>query len=276
MRLRGIAKRIIYGTLPRRERSFPYFGSRVFFPDDSLIFRLACDQGIYEPHIVHFVNHFVTPGSVYLDVGANIGLMSIAALVGGSDCTVVSVEPSPITLTYLHRTHAVNANRNRWTIVPKALAARPGEAIYFEGAAEEGAMGGLRDTGRGGGKKKISVAVTTIDQLWDELGRPAISVIKMDIEGGERDALAGAEVCLAAQRPALVLEWSRLNLPAYGVADDAILEIARRYGYAVFSIPGYAQVRSPLELSLRMFETETFALVADPDRAALITADAAA
>ena len=213
--------------------------------------------------VVRFVNRFVKPGSVYLDVGANIGLMAVAALASRSDCTVVSVEPSPTTLTYLHRTHAANANRGRWMIVPKALGAHSGEAIFFDAMAAEGAMGGLRDTGRGGGKKGIVVAVTTIDELWNELGRPVVSVIKMDIEGGERDALAGAEACLADQRPALVVEWSRLNLPSYGVAEEAILDIARRYGYGVYSVPGYAEVRSSLELSLRMLETEIFVLVAD-------------
>jgi FkbM family methyltransferase len=265
MRLRGLAKRIVYGAGHRTEYSFPYFGSRVFFPRNSLIFRLACDQGVYEPDVVRFVNQFVTPGSVYLDVGANIGLMAIATLASRSDCTVVSVEPSPIALTYLQRTRAANANQERWTIVPKALAAHPGEAVFFEGAAAEGAMGGLRDTGRGGDKEGISVAVTTVDKLWDELGRPTISVIKMDIEGGECNALAGADACLTAQRPALVVEWSRLNLPSYGVAEDAILQIASRYRYGVFSVPGFAEVRSAVELSLRMIETETFVLVAKPD-----------
>jgi FkbM family methyltransferase len=268
MRLRSLAKRIVYGISPQRDHSFPYFGSRVFFPRNSLIFNLACQQGIYESGIVDFVNHFVRPGAIYLDVGANIGLMAIATLASRPDCTVVSVEPSSATLPYLYRTHATNAHRNRWTIVPKAVAARLGEAVFYEGVLEQGAMGGLRDTGRGGKKKGISVPVTTIDALWAELGRPAVSVIKMDIEGGERDALAGADACLAAQRPALVLEWSRLNLPSYAVAEDAILAIARRYGYALFSVPGYAEVRSSLELSLRMLETETFVLVADTDRAA--------
>jgi FkbM family methyltransferase len=266
MRLRGLAKQIAYGAWPRREHSFPYFGSRVFFPKNSLIFSLACKQGIYEPHVVRFVNHFLKPGTVYLDVGANIGLMSVAALASRPDCTVVSVEASPATLTYLYRTHAMSADRDRWTIIPKAIAAHPGEATFLEGATVGGAMDGLRDTGRGGGKNGVSVPVTTIDRLWDELGRPTISVIKMDIEGGEYDALAAAGVCLAAQRPALVTEWSRLNLPSYGVAEDAILDIARRYGYGVFSIPGYAEVHSSLELSLRMLVTETFVLVAYPDR----------
>ena len=42
---------------------------------------------------------------------------------------------------------------------------------------------------------------------------------------------------------------SMANLQSCGIGRDAILYIARRYGYAVFSIPDYAKVRSSLELS---------------------------
>jgi FkbM family methyltransferase len=266
MRLRGLAKRIVYGFPPRRDHSFPYFDSRVYFPRDSLIFRMACDQGIYESQVVDLVNHFLKPGSVYLDIGANIGLMSIAALAIRPDCSVVSVEPSPATLQYLYRTHEANANRGRWTIVPKAVAASSGEAVFFEGMPAEAAFDGLRDTGRGGEKKGITVPVTTIDALWAELGQPPVSVIKMDIEGGECDALAGAHACLTSQRPLIVIEWTRLHLPSYGVAEDAIMTIARRYGYALFSVPGYAEILSAAGLSLHMLESETFVLVADADR----------
>ena len=124
-------------------------------------------------------------------------------------------------------------------------------------------MDGLRDTGRGGRKLGVKVAVETLDQVWSDLGHPNISLIKMDIEGGEYDALAGAKDCLEALKPAIVLEWSRLNLPSYGVPEDAILQIASQYGYRVFSVPGFAEVQSPIEMSLRMLETETFVLVAD-------------
>lgn len=262
MSTRACAKRIAWGLWPRGNLSFPYFGSRVHFPRDSLIFRLACESGIYEPQIVNLVNRLLAPNSVYLDVGANIGLMSVAALASRPDCRVISVEASPATLTHLNRTHAANSSNKRWTIVPTALGRRPGEATFYEGTSQGGAMDGLRDTGRGGKTQGIKVPVTTLDQVWIDLGRPNISAIKIDIEGGERDALAGAEACLSALHPSIVLEWSRLNLPSYGVAECWLLEFAKQYGYSVFSVPGYAEVRSAIEISLRMLETETFVLVA--------------
>ena len=261
MRLRGLMKKLIYGTWPRSECSFPYFGSRVFFPKSSIVFNIACKDGIYEWDVVRFVNRFLLPGTTYIDIGANIGLMSVAALANNADCKVVSVEASPNALRCLLRTHAANVNRRRWTIIPKAIGAEPGDAIFFDDTDEGGALGGLRHTGRGGARSNISVPVTTIDRLWEELGRPVVSVMKIDVEGGEYDALAGASDCLAANRPAVVIEWSRLNFPAYGVAEDVVLNIARQRGYAVFSVPGFAEVSSAAALSLHMLETETFALM---------------
>lgn len=263
MRLRGLAKKVIYGGWPRHEYWFPYFGTRVFFPRNSLIFNLACAQGIYESDVLNLVNFLLKPASVYLDVGANIGLMSIGTLATRIDCPVISVEPSPATLAYLSRTHAASVYRERWTIVPQAVAARSGQQIFFEGAPEEGAFSGLQDTERGGRKDSVLVSTTTIDELWNELGRPNISVMKIDIEGGERDALAGASQFIMAQRPAVVLEWTRLNLASYGVAEIELLNIAKRHGYKIFSIPGFMEVNSSAALSLLMLKTENFLMIAE-------------
>jgi hypothetical protein len=94
----------------------------------------------------------------------------------------------------------------------------------------------------------------------------------MDIEGGELNALRGATQCISAMRPSIVLEWNRLNLLPYGISDDAIVAFAMRYGYEIFSVPGYAAVRSPAEMTLRMLETETFVLVSSVEQRVAVCA----
>jgi hypothetical protein len=61
---------------------------------------------------------------------------------------------------------------DRWTIVPKAIGAELSEVRFYEASAAQGAFSGLQDTGRGGVKRPITVEVTTIDQLWIDLGSP--------------------------------------------------------------------------------------------------------
>jgi FkbM family methyltransferase len=69
-----------------------------------------------------------------------------------------------------------------------------------------GAFDGLRDTGRGGRKSPVRVAVRTLDEIWEKCGCPPVSVIKMDIEGGEYRALHGAKSIIAREKPVFVVE----------------------------------------------------------------------
>ena len=234
----------------------------VFFPKGSIIFNLACEQGVYEASVVRLIERMIKPGTVYMDIGANIGLMSAPILVTRDDCQVVSVEASPTTLGYLERTRAASRFQDRWRIIGKGVAETAGEGIFFEGSPAQGAMDGLRDTGRSDLKRPISVPLTTIDTLWEELGQPPVSVMKLDIEGGEIGALRGAVRCLAATKPVVIMEWSARNLQAYGVDEGELFRFAQDQGFKLFSVPAYVEVGSALELRFHMCETETFVLAA--------------
>jgi len=58
-----------------------------------------------------------------------------------------------------------------------------------------------------------SVAVTTIDRIVSDLRLPTVNFIKMDIEGAERNALAGAAATLGTYRP-------RMAVASYHRPDD--------------------------------------------------------
>ena len=97
--------------------------------------------------------------------------------------------------------------------IAKAVRSETGEAIFDAAAPKNGALDGLRDTGRGGVKRTITVPVTTIDIIWNNLGRPSISVIKIDIEGGELGALQSKYI--STNRPTLIDEGTEQNLKSY-------------------------------------------------------------
>jgi FkbM family methyltransferase len=261
MTLRGHLKRLRYGLTFGRGAKFPYFGTTVFFPKNSMIFQLACDQGIYELALTRSVNNMIRAGTTYFDVGANIGLLSVPALATRPDCRVVSIEASPTTLQYLRRTHAASEYKARWTIVGEGVADICGKATFYESIPERGAMDGFRDTDRSGERRPVSVPVTTIDTIWGKLGYPETSVIKLDIEGGEMAALKGGEQCLRANRPLVFLEWNVENLDAYGINHCEILQFARANDFRLLSIPHFVEILHGIDLKLLMDETQTFALI---------------
>ena len=153
MRLRALAKRHLFGSLPLLRGRFPYYGHTVYFPLGSHLFERACVEGIYERDTTNLILALAEPGKTYFDVGANIGLLSVPVLAACPGVKVVSIEASPNTLPFLKKTHAVARRREDWTLVGAAVGAKSGEAEFWSGTVALGAFDGLRDTGRGGAKR---------------------------------------------------------------------------------------------------------------------------
>jgi hypothetical protein len=123
-----------------------------------------------------------------------------------------------------------------------------------------GAFDGLADTKRGGQASKISVAASTLDAEWRSLGKPDLCVVKIDVEGADLLVLKGAEQCIAAQHPPILVEWNVINLRSHGIAADEILGFVRQSNYSLHAVPGLARISTSSELALHMQVTENFLL----------------
>lgn len=70
---------------------------------------------------------------------------------------------------------------------------------------------------------RVAVPGVTLDDLWEGVGRPRVSFIKIDVEGAEGDVLRGAGGMIGATRPQLIVEvhdrervgWLSALLPGY-------------------------------------------------------------
>jgi FkbM family methyltransferase len=261
MRLRGQAKYWLYGAAPLYRGWFPYYGHQVYFPRRSVQLPMVCDQGIYEESTVRLISGLAHPHSTYIDIGANIGLLSLPILENCPDVSVLSLEASPETLSYLTQTRAGSRHHQRWSVTGTAVGKAAGTATFWSSTVDNGAFDGFQDTGRGGSKQAIEVAVKTLDEIWSDAGRPSVSVIKIDVEGAELDVLAGAGEILSSQCPAVVVEWSSLNLPAYKLAPEALLTTCRAIDYKAYSHPAMCLIDSVSLLNAAMAQTETFLLL---------------
>lgn len=261
-------KKTYFGNLPESMRAFPYFGTRVYFPRNSFVFQIACEHGIYEWENVKLLQALVEPDSLVFDVGANIGLMAVPLLAGDRTIRVRSLEPSPNSLPYLQRTAQGSSFGDRWNVVGKAVGNKSGTVEFCIANAEMGAFDGMRDTGRTGSNGKVQVPMTTIDEEWEALGSPRVSVIKIDVEGAERMAMEGGARCIARHRPALMVEWNASNLAAFECDPGWILEFARLHHYSLLCVPSLAPVTTENALKAHMALSESFCLLADPAVAA--------
>ena len=141
------------GISPQRDHSFPYFGSPAL-PREFTHFQFGLRARDLQVDSRGLPQSFVRPGTN--NVGRRSQYRPHRNRDAGDrhDCSGISFEAFVGDASQsLSDSCTANADRTRWTIVPKAVAARLGEAVLYEGVLEQGAMGGLRDTGRGGEKK---------------------------------------------------------------------------------------------------------------------------
>jgi FkbM family methyltransferase len=178
----------------------------------------GCWIGSYERELQQLFVGTIRPGQVVWDVGANVGFFTLlAARLAGPQGRVVAVEPVPRNLELLRRHLSLNRVGNV-TVVPRAMADAVGTARFDARASPS--MGHLATSGG------IEVHTTTVDELVAS-GVPAPHVIKMDIEGAESRAIAGAAQTLRSHRP-------RLLLSTHGWAQhQACLAALEALGYAV-------------------------------------------
>ena len=83
----------------------------------------------------------------------------------------------------------------------------------------------------------------------DVLANDRVSLIKMDIEGGEYDALIGAGPIIARFKPTIVLEATEdVSLPVEK-RWTAILKLMTSYGYAMYRFNDKGQLQRTDQLS---------------------------
>jgi len=264
VKLRSALKHWAYEAIPGLRGSFPYYGTRVYFPERSLIFQLACEQGVYEHENLKLLLSLVRPDGWYFDVGANIGLLSVPVLASAAGCRVLSVEPSPATFRCLARTRELSSFRDRWRVLDAVAGNTVGETDLYVFPGGLGAFDGTRDTARGGDARTIRVPMTTLDTVWEGLGRPPVSVIKIDVEGGELGVLEGAACCIRERRPPILLEITAVNVHAHGLEPEIFLDYAAHNGYSLFAAPGLIPVTTPGGLGAQLLRTENFLLYPEP------------
>ena len=260
MGLRKKIKKLLYGYCPGFSGAFPYFGTKVYFPKGSELFNRVCIEGIYEHSSVCILTKLLKDNTTFIDVGANIGLISIPVLKNNTSCRGIAFEPSPNTLPYLSRTAHESELGHRWTIIGKAVGAELGELDFHLSSAEYGAYDGFKDTGRVPIEKMVKVPVTSIDLEWKTLYRPSISVIKIDVEGAEASVLDGARECISICKPFIFLEWNLTNLSAYDSVPTYLMKFAESVDYAVYVAPHMIKINSDNELLLHMNFSENFLL----------------
>ena len=136
------------------------------------------------------------PPRTIIDAGANIGLASIYFANKFPDARVVAIEPDPGNYDLLKRNVAPYPNVT--TIRAALWGSNKKINLYDPGLGHWGyAAGEVGDPVAGSSQKALVVDGLTVDAVMSAEGFSHVDILKMDIEGGEREVLSAPSAWLA-------------------------------------------------------------------------------
>lgn len=255
----------ISGSLPRSTIVTLPWGVPLRIDATEAIGQEIWHLGVHDLAVGETLWRLLEPGDLALDVGANLGQMtSLMALRTGPSGRVLSFEPHPDVFRQL----VDNIDLFRRHAAADAFAVIEPFAVALGGAA---GMAFLETTdhfivNRGTARlvaspTPISVPVTTLDHV---LKDGTAAVIKIDVEGGEVEVLAGGTNALRQGRIRNLICEGHVALARRltGLLED--------FGYRVFGLGWNLRgliLSGPAEPpSLPGFQTPNYLATLDPDR----------
>jgi FkbM family methyltransferase len=182
--------------------------------------------GSFDPPLARFLRTALRPGGVMVDVGANVGYMSLVALSAvGATGSVYSFEMDRRSFRCLSRTQAMHRTYH-WKVFHQAVGERDG-------------MVGLEQTKEPAhAHVKVSGTLTIPMKRLDDCGTERVDLIKVDVEGYELQVLQGAAQLLGRDKPVVVCELNDELLRRFGTTSAQVFAFMGSMGYEKSALEG--------------------------------------
>jgi FkbM family methyltransferase len=194
-------RRFRFLMTPGKEFVFDgYLGNLKVNVDPVYPIELEMMTGEYDPITSSVIRQFVARDSVAIDVGANVGALTLLMATLAADGKVIAIEPGPPTFARLKKNLALNPSVSR-VVQPLqvGVADKEGQLFWNEDPTNRGNAGMLASQGE-------PVAVQTLDTVIDRLGLERLDFVKIDVEGMEYEVIKGAMSSIITFRPVIYYE----------------------------------------------------------------------
>lgn len=186
----------------------------------------------YEADNYGFLKQQVKPGMDIIDIGAHLGLFSTcASQLTGPQGKIICIEPTPGTFSILEKTIRLNHCTNVITLQAAVSNKEGMTAFYVSHTAGCNSNSLVKNIA----EKDLSscdVRLVSIDSVVKHYALHP-SLIKIDVEGAEFDALEGGLHTFATFKPVLILGLHPVFLKQKGDSLEAIWDLLQRNQYDV-------------------------------------------
>lgn len=223
-------------------------GQKIFLdPNDNLELSVWGDRHPASSNI-ELMESMLKPGDTVIDIGANIGLMTLfMARAVGLEGRVFAFEPAPENVKLLQKNIEANGNKNV-KVIAAAVSDRPGTLKLFLSDfnpgdhriynPEERTKGWQKndvvyDKLVSGKREAIDVPVISIDEFLKDYKNP-IALIKIDVQGAEGGVLKGMIGILEKNKNIKIMtEFWPAGLKMFGVSAEKFLTILENLGFSL-------------------------------------------
>lgn len=247
--IRQVLRKIRYCIYRLMDEFPPYVTSRIYLgiclfytkgPGIVYRIRFLSPKPIYEEELcLSITKHLKDKDNpIFIDIGANIGLVSIYIYRAVPDVQIFSLEPGLLQRSLFGLTITKNKLENKIQLYPYAVSNSESltSFVTYENAVD-GVADGLVETGRALEKSRLIPAETiTLDAFLSRYKINKVDVIKIDIEGSELLAFHGAKVTLTKHRPVVFFELNLLNLKNYKHTAEETIIFLKNLNYKIYDL----------------------------------------
>lgn len=191
-------------------------------------------NGVYEEEIINFITHHMPKDGVLLDVGANIGAITLPICKQQKNIRALCIEASPRVYHYLQYNIEQNHLQN-CIVINKAVTETENETVDFFSPVEKFGKGSLGNIFTQEAEK---VETITLNSILTQNIFGKVDFIKIDIEGHEYAAFKGGDKVLTEENSPDILfefvDWAEGLAKNYKPGDAQ--QLLLNYGFRLFKL----------------------------------------
>lgn len=189
--------------------------------------------GTYERGTLHVLRHFLRTDDCVVDVGANIGFMTLFASLRCRPGKVYAFEPLPDALQWLRKNLELNRVENV-AVYDCALGSSDEKFQLFPGRLRNN-RGSASLLFAGEAESAIDVLVKPLDSLLN--ADLHVHLMKIDVEGFELEVLRGARRLISGREaPALIIECCLVREMRSYTAEELFQFIMGINAYSIYKL----------------------------------------
>lgn len=186
----------------------------------------------------------VRPGTSVVDVGANIGFLSLMfAKLTGPTGKVFAFEPGPTSFALLSLNVLINDYKNVIAEKKAVSASTGGQTLYICPTGESDNQVSSDASMKFQDEVRVAIPIETValDDYFSGMRDTSIDFVKIDIQGGELSALKGMQRLLSRNRGIRVMAEFAPHMPLWKGSDPReLLSLMRSLDFEILDLADHA------------------------------------